>query len=272
MKNRLKVRLIPCLLLKNGLIVRSEKFKYHQFIGDPVTQLGRYNQWLADEVIYLDISRDDVYEVRREDTRIATQNKRTLPEIIREVSKVSFMPLTFGGGIRHLEDIQVRLSQGADKVAINTKAVENPEFITQSAKTFGSQCIVIAIDVKQKENGKYEAYTHWGTRATGLDPVAWAKEAENRGAGEIFLNSIDRDGTADGYDIDLIRQVSDATRIPVIACGGVGSFQDFVDGIEKGKASAVSAANIFHFTEMSYKTAKKQMNKAGVNVRMPYDN
>src|SRR3989338_6606280 len=228
MKSGLKVRLIPCLLLKNGLIVRSEKFTYHQFIGDPVTQLSRYNQWLADEVIYLDISRDDVYEVRREDTRIATQNKRTLPEIIREVSKVSFMPLTFGGGIRQLEDIQVRLSHGADKVAINTKAVENPEFITQSAKTFGSQCIVIAIDVKKKESGEYEAYTHWGTRTTGRYPVAWAKEAESRGAGEIFLNSIDRDGTADGYDIDLIRQVSDATQIPVIACGGVGSFQDFV--------------------------------------------
>lgn len=272
MKSQLKVRLIPCLLLKNGLIVRSEKFKYHQFIGDPVTQLGRYNQWLADEVIYLDISRDDVYEVRREDTRIATQNKRTLPEIIREVSKVSFMPLTFGGGIKTLDDIHVRLSNGADKVAINTQAVETPDFINESAKTFGSQCIVIAIDVKQKESGAYEVYTRWGTNPTGLDPVAWAKEAESRGAGEIFLNSIDRDGVAEGYDTDLIKSLSDATKIPVIACGGVGRFQHFVDGIEKGKASAVSAANIFHFTEMSYKSAKKHMSKAGINVRMPYDN
>ncbi len=272
MKNQLKVRLIPCLLLKNGLIVRSEKFKYHQFIGDPVTQLGRYNQWLADEVIYLDITRDDIYEVRREDTRIATQNKRTLAEIIQEVSKVSFMPLTFGGGIKNLEDIHMRLSHGADKVAINTQAVATPEFINQSAKTFGSQCIVIAIDVKKKEDGAYEVYTQWGTKATGLDPVTWAKEAEARGAGEIFLNSIDLDGTADGYDTELIRSVSDATQIPLIACGGVGRFQDFVDGVEKGKASAVSAANIFHFTEMSYKSAKKHMAKAGINVRMPYDN
>lgn len=268
--SKLKTRLIPCLLLKNGLIVRSEKFKYHQFIGDPITQLGRYNQWLADEVIYLDISRTEGYDARRQDTKIATQDKHTIEEIIRVISKTSFMPLTFGGRIRTIDDIRLRLQCGADKVTINTQALETPEFIAEAARTFGRQCIVVSIDVKEHEDGRYEVYAQWGTRPTGRDPVTWAKDAEKLGAGEIFLNSVDRDGTAVGYDLELIRTVSESTSIPVIACGGVGKFQDFVDGIRIGKASAAAAANIFHFTELSYKNAKKHMHAAGIEVRMPY--
>lgn len=271
-KSKLKTRLIPCLLLKNGLIVRSEQFKYHQFIGDPITQLSRYNQWLVDEVIYLDISRTEEYDARRQDTKIATQDKHTIAEIITVISKSSFMPLTFGGRIRTLQDIRLRLECGADKVTINSRAIESPDFIQESAKTFGSQCIVVSIDVKRQEGGRYEVYARGGTQATGRDPVEWAKEAEKQGAGEILLNSIDRDGMANGYDLELIRSVSESVGIPVIACGGVGKFQDFVDGIRLGKASAVSAANIFHFTELSYKNAKKYMHSAGMDVRIPYSN
>jgi len=262
-----KTRLIPCLLLKNGLIVRSEKFTYHQIIGDPTTQLERYNAWRVDELIYLDISRDESYDVRRSDAKIATQGSRTLLEIIEVVAKVCFMPLTFGGRIRSLEEIRERLAHGADKVTINTIAVQRPDFITESARVFGSQCIVVSIDVKRHDDGRAEVFTHGGKQPTGLDPIAWAREAERRGAGEIFLNAIDRDGAGRGYDLELIRRVSEATKIPVIACGGVGKFQDFVAGATEGKADAVSAANIFHFTEMSYKSAKKTMAKAGLNVR-----
>ena len=267
---KLKTRLIPCLLLKNGLIIRSEKFKYHQIIGDPITQLGRYNSWLADEVVYLDITREGDYDVRRDDAKIATQNKRTILEIIEEISKVSFMPLTFGGRIRTTDDIRDRLRSGADKVTINTAAVERPNFIAESARVFGSQCIIVSIDVLRHPNGSCEVFTHGGKQATGLDPVRWAAEAARVGAGEIFLNSIDRDGTASGYDIELVASVSDAVPIPVIACGGAGSFEHFVDVIEKGHASAASAANLFHFTEFSYKNAKKHMQKVGMNVRSPY--
>jgi imidazole glycerol-phosphate synthase subunit HisF len=262
-----KIRLIPCLLLKNGLIVRSEKFTYHQIIGDPTTQVERYNTWRVDELIYLDISRDDDYDVRRSDAKIATAASRTVSEIIAVVSKVCFMPLTFGGRVRSLEDIRERLSSGADKVTINTLAIEQPGFITDSARRFGSQCIVVSIDAKRHEDGRHEVFTNGGQLATGLDPVAWAREAERLGAGEIFLNSIDRDGTGRGYDLELVRRVSDAVGIPVIVCGGVGKFQDFTAGAVEGRAAAVAAANIFHFTEMSYKNAKKAMVKAGVNVR-----
>jgi len=263
----LKTRLIACLLLKNGLIVRSELFKYHQFIGEPITQLARYNQWGVDELIYLDISQDDTYDVKRNDAKIATEGAKSLLEIIEIVSKTCFMPLTFGGKIRSVDDIQKRLSKGADKITINTKALEDPSFITESAQIFGSQCIVVSIDVKAHDNSAYEVYSKWGKESTGRDPVEWAKEAEERGAGEIFLNSIDRDGTAKGYDLKLIKSVVEAVNIPVIACGGVGTFQHFVDGVQLGGASAVSAANIFHFTELSYKNAKKHILKEGIYAR-----
>jgi len=264
-----KVRLIPCLLLKNGLIVRSEAFRYHQIIGDPITQLTRYNQWSVDELVYLDISRDEAYDVRRSDAKIQTAGKRTLLEIVAEVSQVCFAPLTFGGRIRTVEDMRARLANGADKITLNTAAIETPGLITEGARIYGAQAIVASIDAKRHEDGRYEVFKG-GREPTGLDPVEWAREVERRGAGEILLNSIDRDGTARGYDLPLVRRVADATRIPVVALGGAGTWQHVVDVVREGGASAAAAANIFHFTEMSYKNAKQHMHRAGMNVRMPY--
>ncbi len=260
----LKVRLIPCLLLKNGLLVRSEGFTMHQIVGNPIHQVARLNAWAVDELIYLDITRDGEYDMRRDDHKI--KDKKSLLEIIEEVSRSCFMPLTFGGGIRTLEDARARIAHGADKIAVNTMAVQMPEFITELAKTLGSQATVVSIDAKARDDG-WEVHSAWGSTPTGLDVVEWAKEAERRGAGEIFLNSIDRDGIAGGYDLPLIRAVVEATRIPVIACGGVGTFKHLVAGAQEGGASAVSAANIFHFTEHSTRRAKKALLDAGVDVR-----
>ena len=261
----LKNRLIPCLFLKNGHLVRSEKFSFHQLLGDPLHQVDRINSWSADELIYVDISNEEYYDLRRDDMRI--KSMPTIFKIIEEVSKTCFVPLTVGGNIKTIDDIRQRLKLGADKIIINTITHENPSFITESAKIFGNQCIVVVIDVKINESGKYEVYSQHGKKATGKDPVAWAKEVEALGAGEIFLNSIDRDGTAEGYDTELTRLVAENVNIPVIACGGVGTFEDFKEGITKGKASAVAAGNIFNFTENSVIQAKKSMLAAGVNVR-----
>lgn len=261
----LKNRLIPVLFLKNGFLVRSEKFHIHQIIGNPVAQVERYNTWDVDELIYIDITPDDRYDRMRDDMRI--ENPNNILDILTMIAKKCFMPLTFGGKIRKLEDIQKRLALGADKVTINTKAIEEPSFISAAAKEFGSQAIVVSIDVKQDCDSKYEVFSMLGTKPTGLLVEEWAQEVEQLGAGEIFLNSIDRDGAAKGYDIDLINRVVDKTKIPVIACGGVGKFIDFALGIVEGGASAVAAGNIFHFTEMSYILAKKALKKASVNTR-----
>ncbi len=264
-----KTRVIPCLLLKNGLIVRSESFKYHQIIGDPTTQLSRYNEWSVDELIYLDISREQDYDVRRSDAKISTAGSRTLLDIVTQVARICFAPLTFGGGIRSVDDMRARLSHGADKVAINTLALERPTAITEGARLFGSQAIVASIDVRRHEDGRYEVYKA-GREPTGLAPVPWAREVERLGAGEILLNSVDRDGTAQGYDVALVRAVANAVKIPVVAIGGCGRWQHMVDVVREGHASAVAAANIFNFTEMSYKQAKAHLLGAGLNVRVPY--
>lgn len=261
----LKKRLIPCLFLKNGHLVRSDKFTYHQLLGDPIHQVERINSWQADELIYVDISNEEFYDLRRDDMKIKRMSN--IYEIISRVSKTCFIPLTFGGNIRTIDDVRERLKMGADKVIINTIAVEKPEFITECAKKFGSQCVVLGIDVKIDKNGKYEVYSHHGKDGTGKDPIEWAKEAENLGAGEIFLNSIDRDGSAEGYDLKLIQLVVNAVNIPVIACGGVGTFEHFIDGIEKGNADAVAAGNIFNFTENSVIKAKKILQQAGIDIR-----
>jgi cyclase len=260
----LKVRLIPCLLLKNGLLVRSEEFTLHQVVGNPIHQVERFNAWAVDELIYLDITREGSHDARRDDHKI--KSKADLLDIIEEVSRTCFVPLTFGGNIRTIEDIRMRMAHGADKVTINTQAAETPEFITEAAGIFGSQAIIVSIDVRTAGPGSWEVFTRSGKHATGLDAVAWAREAERRGAGEIFLNSIDRDGMAEGYDLPLIEAVAGAVGIPVIACGGVGRFEHLAEGVGAG-ASAVSAANIFHFTEHSTQRAKKVLAKAGVNVR-----
>lgn len=261
----LKKRLIPCLFLKNGLLIRSEKFSYHQLLGNPIHQVERINSWSADELIYVDISDESNYDLRRDDMKFKRMSN--IYEIIEEVAKTCFIPLTFGGNIKTIDQIKEILNKGADKILINTIAIENPSFITESAKKFGSQCIVVGIDVKINEKGNYEVYSNHGKIATGKNPVEWAKEVENLKAGEIFLNSIDRDGTSEGYDLKLIKSISEAVKIPVIACGGVGIFEHFVEGIKEGKASAVAAGNIFNYTENSVIRAKKTLSNAGIPIR-----
>ena len=274
----LKPRLIPVLLLKNGILVRSKTFSFHQHTGDPLGIVERFTAWKADELIYLDINRDDTHDFRETMSVIGTtSSQKNIPatmtnnmiDIIKSVSEKCMIPLTVGGKIRELDDIRIRLKNGADKVSINTQAIDDPSFIEKSAQAFGAQCIVVSIDVKRDPNtGKYEVYSGFGKNATGLDPVEWCKEAEKRGAGEILLQSIDRDGTGEGYDIDLIRSVSDSVKIPVIALGGVGEYEHFVEGLKDGNASAVAAANIFHFTEQSIIKAKKYMQSEGIDVRL----
>lgn len=261
----MRQRLIPVLFLKNGYLVRSEGFSIHQNLGNPVSQVERYNKWDVDELIYIDISPDAHYDRGRDDTQI--ENPATIEEIISMVAKKCFMPLTFGGRIRTINDIQRRLALGADKVTINTMAIREPVFIEKAAKQFGSQAIVVSIDVKADDNGAYIVYSDLGKTRTPLSAKQWAKEVEARGAGEIFLNSIDRDGMATGYDITLIREITECTKIPVIACGGVGDYHDFKEGLIAGGASAVAAGNIFHFREMSYVLAKRALKKDGLNVR-----
>jgi cyclase len=259
----LKRRLIPVLFLKNGLIVRSETFSYHQNLGNPLAEAKRYSEWNVDELIYIDISAEKYYDLRRDDLRVI--GKATILDIIREVSKVCFVPLTFGGGIRTVDDVRDRIRHGADKVTINTAAIDDPSFITKCAEVFGSQCIVVSIDVKTVA-GKRKVFKG-GMIATERDPVEWALQAESCGAGEIFLNSIDRDGMGSGYDIDLIRMVAEAVKIPVIACGGAGTFYDFIEVARQASVSAVAAGNIFHFTELAYPRAKESMRKSDINVR-----
>ena len=260
----LKNRLIPVLFLKNGFLVRSELFSIHQNIGNPVSQVERYNDWDVDELIYIDISEKQIYDRGREDATI--QNPNSLPDIIKMVSKKCFMPLTFGGGIRSIDDIRERISLGADKVTINTAAINNPEFIKEASEEFGRQAIIVSIDFK-KENSGYVVYSEKGTKRTDWDPVSWAKKAELHGAGEIFFNSIERDGMACGYDLEICKKVCDAVKIPVIICGGVGRYKDFKLGLEKTNASAVAAGNIFNFKELSYILAKKELSKSNFNIR-----
>src|SRR3989338_2509002 len=256
----LKKRLIPCLLLQNGQLVKSIRFKDYQIVGNPKIAIQFFNAWAVDEIVFLDISRDRDYT-----SRLRTDYKfrmlATLAEIVRECSRICFVPLTVGGGIRTVEHMRELFRNGADKISMNTEAVRRPTLITEAADKFGSQAVVVSVDVKQIANGGYEVYIDHGQEPTGLDPIEWAKRAEALGAGEIFLNSIDRDGSLAGYDLNLIRTVVDAVRIPVIVCGGVGKWQDLADGVRAG-ASAVSAANIFHFTEQSTRHAKKYLASA----------
>ncbi len=261
----LKKRLIPCLFLKNGLVVRSQNFEYHQYFGNPYNQVERYSSWAVDELIYIDISRDEKLDLRRDDMK--AKNIPTFLDLITEISKKCFMPLTFGGKIRTIDDIFQRVKHGADKVTINTKAIEEPSFITKSSDIFGSQCIIVSIDVRKKEDGSYEVYSHNGTKPTGKDPAEWAAKAEELGAGEIFLNSIDRDGSGEGYDLELVRKVAESITIPLIACGGAGDYDDFAKVIIEGKADAAAAGNIFNFREHSTVLAKERMYEKGIPVR-----
>jgi imidazole glycerol-phosphate synthase subunit HisF len=261
----LKKRLIPVLLLQNGLLVRSELFKIHQAIGNPIYEVKRFNEWNVDELIYLDITKDNHYDLRRNDHKVKGLNDPL--QILDAVSKTCFMPLTWGGRIRTIEDMRYRFNHGADKITINSSAVSTPELITEGAKVFGNQAIVVCIDVLRHSNNMTEVFIDGGKTATELKPELWAKEVEDRGAGEILLQSIDRDGTGRGYDLELIHAVTSATTIPIIALGGVGSYEHYARGIEAG-ASAVAAANIWHFKELSDRGGKRALAKAGINVRL----
>ena len=260
-----KKRLIPVLLLQNGQLVRSESFKIHQIIGDPIHEVERFNQWNVDELIYLDITRNGQYTNHRSDHK--SSGFEDPLQILDAVSKTCFMPLTWGGRIRTIEDMRVRFNRGADKITINSAAIDNPELISQAARAFGSQAIVVSIDCIRHSDNRTEVVTGGGRERTGLTPGRWARQVEDRGAGEILLQSIDRDGTGKGYDLELIQEVSGAVTIPVIACSGVGTYEHYSKGIKAG-AAAVAAANIWHFKELSDRNGKRALARAGVDVRM----
>ena len=263
----LKNRLIPCILLRNGLVVQSKRFCRYQLLGNPTTVVQRLSDWSCDELIYLDISRNASYDLGRDD--LNDPNRDDILEIISDVARRCFMPLTFGGNIRTLDDAAARIQRGADKVAINTQACRQPEFVTRCARAFGAQCVVVSIDVRGDAEGGWQVFTDGGREATRWGPIEWARRVEELGAGEVLINSIDRDGSGQGYDVDLISAVVSAVSIPVICLGGVGCWEHFADVIRTADVSAVAAANIFHYSENSVYNAKKYLYEAGLNVRRP---
>ena len=248
-------RIIPCLDVENGRVVKGVNFVDIRDAGDPVEVSKRYNDQGADEITFLDITAS--HEGR--DTTIHT---------VEQIASEVFIPLTVGGGIRTVEDIRRMLNAGADKVGINTAAIDNPDFVKQAAERFGSQCIVVAIDAKQQDAGHWEIFTHGGRKPTGIDAVEWARKMVANGAGEILLTSMDRDGTKNGFDLELTRAISDAVPVPVIASGGVGNLGHLAEGVTEGRADAVLAASIFHFAEYSIPEAKRFMADRGIEVRL----
>ncbi len=251
----LKVRVIPCLDVKNGRVVKGVNFVDLVDAGDPVEAARAYDAAGADELCFLDIS-------------ASQENRGTLLDLACRTAEQCFMPLTVGGGVRTPEDVRALLLAGADKVSFNTAAVSNPDVVGQAANKFGNQCIVVAIDARTVADGRWEIFTHGGTRGTGIDAVAFARDMERRGAGEILLTSMDRDGTKSGYNLPLTRAVADAVGIPVIASGGVGELEHLVEGVREGHASAVLAASIFHFGTHTVGEAKEVMASAGIPVRL----
>lgn len=259
------VRIIPCLDVKDGKVVKGIHFKNLRYAGDPVELAKWYSDEGADEIVFLDIT-------------ATIENRKTLYKVVEKTAKNVFVPLTVGGGVRSIEDIRNLLNSGADKVAINTAAVKNPNLVYEAAKIFGSQCIVVAIDakkvqsaelrVKSKKSISWEVYINAGTTPTGLDAILWAKKVQKLGAGEILLTSIDTDGTKEGYDVDLTKNVVDNVSIPVIASGGAGKIEHFIEVVKKAKVSAVLAASVFHYKKYSIKKVKLALKNAGINVRL----
>jgi cyclase len=250
-------RIIPCLDVDNGRVVKGVQFVDIRDAGDPVEIARRYDEQGADELTFLDIT-------------ASHEDRETIVHVVEEVAGQVFIPLTVGGGIRKVEDIRRMLNSGADKVAINTAAVHNPEFVKEAAEKFGSQCIVVAIDAKQVSDKpkRWEIFTHGGRKPTGIDAIEWARKMVAYGAGEILLTSMDRDGTKKGFDLDLTRAISEAVSVPVIASGGVGELEHLVEGVKQGRADAVLAASIFHFGEYTIEEAKRRMAANGIEVRL----
>ena len=252
-------RIIPCLDVDNGRVVKGVNFVDIRDAGDPVEVAHRYDEQGADEITFLDIT-------------ASSDNRETMVHVVEQVASQVFIPLTVGGGIRAIGDVRRMLNAGADKVSINTAAIFNPEFVRQAAERFGSQCIVVAIDAKAVnepgDSGHWEIYTHGGRRPTGIDALTWALKMTEYGAGEILLTSMDRDGTKIGFDVALTRAISEAVSVPVIASGGVGTLNHLAEGVTQGKADAVLAASIFHFGEYTVKEAKQYMQSQGIEVRL----
>jgi cyclase len=248
-------RIIPCLDVTGGRVVKGVNFTELRDAGDPVEIARRYDGQGADEITFLDIT-------------ASSDNRDLILPIIEAVASTVFIPLTVGGGVRRVEDVRRLLNAGADKVSMNTSAVQNPQLVFESSQKHGAQCIVVAIDAKQTAPGRWEVFTHGGRNATGMDAVAWAIELERLGAGELLLTSMDRDGTKSGFDLGLTRAVSDAVGIPVIASGGVGGLQDLADGVLEGHADAVLAASIFHYGQHTVGEAKRFMAERGIPMRL----
>ncbi|NPB06704.1 MAG: imidazole glycerol phosphate synthase subunit HisF [Aquificae bacterium] len=248
-------RIVPCLDVDKGRVVKGVRFVGLRDAGDPVEVAKRYEEQGADELVFLDIT-------------ASAEGREIMLDVVRRVAETVFMPFTVGGGVRTLEDIRLLLESGADKVSINTAAVKNPRLVYEGARRFGSQCIVVAIDAKRK-GSSWEVYVHGGRTPTGLDAVEWAKEVERLGAGEILLTSIDKDGTKDGYDLELCRAVSEAVNVPVIASGGAGREEHFYEVFAKTGVSAALAASVFHFGEIKIPELKRYLLKRGITVRSP---
>ncbi|MEY3957458.1 MAG: Imidazole glycerol phosphate synthase, subunit, partial [Verrucomicrobiota bacterium] len=251
----LSVRIIPCLDVHGGRVVKGVKFEELRDAGDPVAVAAAYEQQGADELVFLDIT-------------ASSDGRRTMVDVVERTADQVFMPLTVGGGLRSVEDVRTMLNAGADKVSLNTSAIKEPSLVLEAARKFGSQCIVVAIDAKRTAEGRWDVYTHGGRNATGLDAVEWARKVASLGAGEILLTSMDRDGTASGYDIPLNLAVSRAVEVPVIASGGAGNLDHLAEVLRDGGASAVLAASIFHFGTFTVRQAKERLRSAGLPVRL----
>lgn len=248
-------RIIPCLDVDKGRVVKGVKFVSLRDAGDPVELAALYDREGADELVFLDIT-------------ASAEGREIMCDVVKRVAEKVFIPFTVGGGIRTLEDIRNILTAGADKVAINTAAVKNPELISQAAEQFGRQCVVVAIDARRTSRGRWEVYIHGGRTPTGLDAVAWARRVVELGAGEILLTSMDRDGTKEGYDLELTRAVAEAVPVPVIASGGAGKLEHFAEALTEGKADAVLAASLFHFGVYSIRQVKEYLAARGITVRL----
>lgn len=248
-------RIIPCLDVKEGRVVKGTNFINLRDAGDPVELAAFYDREGADELVFLDIT-------------ASAEGRGIMEDVMRRTAEVAFIPFTVGGGLRSLEDIRAMLKAGADKVSLNTPAVQNPDLVRDAALRFGSQCVVVAIDARRVGQGRWEVYTHGGRKPTGRDVIQWARQVESLGAGEILLTSMDRDGTKDGYDLELTRAVAEAVNIPVIASGGAGTLEHLYQGLTEGKADAVLAASIFHYGEYTIRQAKEYLAQRGVEVRL----